>query len=79
MGTCARCGAAVIDEGSWKECYLAQLKEPQELSRALRGYRELFSNHLFVNPARHMEYSFSLPDAISCNLREELPKEKPNA
>lgn len=74
MGTCARCGATVIDEGAWKESYLAQLGYNNEMSKALRGYRKLFANHLYVNPARHYEYSFSLRAIMLCRLQEELPK-----
>jgi len=74
MGICSRCGAAVIDEGSWKESYLAQLEVNNKLSTALRGFRELFGEHLYENPAKHNEYNFSLRDAMLCNLREELPK-----
>jgi hypothetical protein len=74
MGTCARCGATVIDGDSWKEAYLTQLKENQTMLRALTGFRKLFRNHLWERPDQLHVYSFDLRDAIVCGLRDEIPK-----
>ena len=76
MGTCAGCGAFVIDGDSWKEAYIAQLSQASKANHELRGFIELFTKHLYCNPAEHCAYRFDLVDAVRLNIAKYIPKEK---
>ena len=78
MGTCAKCGASVIDSESWKEAYISQLSQASKLNHELQGFLKLFAKCLYNNPAEHLTYRFDYVDAVRLDIVKYIPRAKNN-